>query len=172
MFIGILGAISKICSQQENNLMNRIIEILMVEDNPSDIRLAQECFRGNKIANTLHIVENELELLAYLRKQGKYTQAVQPDIVLFCLKKLINQGLASVVEVKQDATLAHIPVVALTGFEGEEAVFPGDQSLINFYISKPITLDQIRSIVTQVEDFAFTIVRINPDEDSSRYARA
>ena len=151
--------------------MNRIIEILMVEDNPSDIRLAQECFRGNKIVNTLHIVENELELLAYLHKQGKYAQAVQPDIVLFCLKKLRERGLTTLAEIKKDGTLAHIPVVALTGFEGEEVAFPVDPSLVNFYIPKPITLEQIQSIVAQIEDFAFTIARIVPDEDPSPYAQ-
>ncbi|MBN1551119.1 response regulator, partial [bacterium] len=97
------------------NISNeRLVEILLVEDNPGDVRLTQEAFRQSKISNRLHIVNDGLEALAYLRREGRFRNAPVPDLILLDLNLPRKEGREVLEEIKQDITLRHIPVVVLT----------------------------------------------------------
>src|SRR5574341_103920 len=97
------------------------IQILLLEDNPGDVRLTREAFKDGKVANTIHVVEDGEQALAYLRKQGKYADAVRPDIILLDLNLPKKDGREGLREIKSDQGLKQIPVVVLTTSASEEA---------------------------------------------------
>ena len=143
--------------------MVKAIAILMVEDNPIDIRLTQECFRGNKIGNNLCVVNNDADLLAFLGQQGKYAQSSYPDVILFSLALLLQWGYSIFAEIKQHSVLGHIPLVVLTAFDGEENALP-DLSNIDLCVSKPLTLKKIMTIVEHIEEFGLRVIKMAADD--------
>jgi two-component system, chemotaxis family, response regulator Rcp1 len=136
------------------------IEILLVEDNPADVRLTQEGFRECKINNNLHAVENGVEAMDYLRRQGAYAGAVEPDIILLDLNLPLKDGREVLAEVKADDHLKRIPVVVLTSSKAEEDIVKTYDLHANCYVSKPLDLDQFYKVVQAVENFWFTIVKL------------
>jgi len=136
------------------------IEILLVEDNPADIRLTQEGFRECKIQNNLHAVENGVEAMDYMRRQGAYDNAVEPDIILLDLNLPLKDGREVLAEVKADDHLKRIPVVVLTSSKAEEDIVKSYDLHANCYVSKPLDLDQFYKVVQAVENFWFTIVKL------------
>jgi len=147
--------------------MNRVtsvkpIEILMVEDNEGDARLALEAMRESKIKNTMHHVRDGDEAMAFLRKEGKYTDAPRPDLVLLDLNLPRKSGQEVLAEMKADMDLKRIPVVILTVSSDEEDVLKTYNSHANCYITKPLDLTQFMKVVRAIEDFWLTIVKL-PD---------
>jgi chemotaxis family two-component system response regulator Rcp1 len=139
------------------------IKILLVEDNPGDVRLTQEALRESKVRNTLYIVNDGLEAVAFLRRQGKYAQAVRPDLILLDLNLPKKTGLEVLQEINEDESLKRIPVVILTVSEAEEDIAKSYHCHANCYISKPIDLEQFFKVVRSIENFWLTIVKL-PDE--------
>jgi len=138
----------------------RPVDILLVEDNPGDVRLTREALREGKVRNSLHVVEDGVEALAYLRREGRYAAVEEPDIVLLDLNLPRKDGREVLEEIKQDTRLKHIPVVVLTTSQAEEDILKSYQLYANCYISKPVDLDQFIKVVQSVEDFWFTIVKL------------
>jgi len=139
---------------------SKLVDILLVEDNEGDARLAKEAMRDSKIRNTLHHVSDGEEAMAFLRKEGKYAKAPRPDLVLLDLNLPKKDGRQVLAEIKNDAELKRIPVVILTVSSAEEDILKTYNLHANCYITKPIDLSQFMKVVRSVEDFWLTIVKL------------
>lgn len=139
------------------------VEILMVEDNPGDARLVVEAFKDGKVRNNLTIVEDGVEAMAFLRKEGKYKNALRPDLMLLDLNMPRKDGREVLAEIKSDENLKRIPVVILTTSEAEEDILKSYNLHANCYIKKPVNLDQFIKIVKSIEGFWFTVVKLPPN---------
>lgn len=140
----------------------RPIEILLVEDNPGDVRLTVEAFKEGKVLNNLRIVEDGLEAMAFLRRAAKYAKAPRPDLILLDLNLPKKDGREVLTEIKEDPSLKCIPVVVLTTSRAEEDIIKTYSFHANCYITKPVDLDQFISVVRSIEDFWLTIVKLPP----------
>jgi CheY-like chemotaxis protein len=146
-------------------ILGEMIDILLVEDNEGDARLAKEAMRGSKIRNTLHHVSDGEEAMAFLRREGKHSAAPRPDLVLLDLNLPKKDGRQVLAEIKEDESLKRIPVVILTVSSAEEDILRTYNLHANCYITKPIDLDQFMKVVRSVEDFWLTIVKLPNGED-------
>ncbi len=140
----------------------RTIDILMVEDDPGDVRLTREALKGSKVLHSLNVVEDGVAALDYLRKVGPYAQAVRPDIVLLDLNLPRKDGREVLSAMKQDAALRAIPVVILTTSQDEEDVLRAYNLNANCYVTKPVDFDQFMRIVRAIEDFWLNVVTLPP----------
>jgi len=136
------------------------IEILLVEDNAGDARLAREALGEAKVWNNLSWVPDGVEALAYLRREGRYGGAVRPDIILLDLNLPRKDGREVLSEIKSEDSLKRIPVVILTTSQAEEDIHKAYQLNANCYISKPVDLDHFMKVVKTIEDFWLTIVKL------------
>jgi len=136
------------------------IEILMIEDNPGDVRLTQEALKENKIYNRLYAVGDGVEAMAFLRREGKYADAPRPDLILLDLNLPKKDGREVLAEVKADEGLKRIPVVILTSSQAEEDIIRTYNLHANCYITKPVDLDQFIRVVKSIEEFWLTIVKL------------
>jgi CheY-like chemotaxis protein len=143
--------------------VGRPIDILLVEDNPGDVRLTQELLRDSKVRNTLVAVSNGVEALALLRREGRYRDAARPDLILLDLNLPRKDGREVLAEVKQDLELKRIPVVVLTSSKAEADVLKTYNLHANCYVTKPVGLEQFATVVKSIEDFWLSIVRYPPD---------
>ena len=142
----------------------RPVEILLVEDNPGDARLAIEALKDAKVRNNLAIVTDGEQALDYLHRRGKYENATRPDLVLLDLNLPRKSGREVLCEVKEHQSLRRIPVVILTTSQAEEDVLKAYNCNANCYISKPVDLDQFIKVVRSIEDFWLTIVKLPAHE--------
>jgi len=138
------------------------VEILLVEDNPGDVRLAREGLSECKIRNNLHVVDDGVKALAFLRRQDGYAKAPRPDLVLLDLNLPRKDGREVLREVKEDENLRTIPVVVLTTSKAEEDILKSYSLHANCYVTKPMGLQQFLDVVRSIEDFWFTIVKLPP----------
>jgi len=138
------------------------VEILLVEDSPGDIRLTQEAFKEGKLLNSLHVVNDGVEALAFLRRQGKYAQAPRPELILLDLNLPKKDGREVLAEIKADEDLRRIPVVVLTISEAEEDILKSYNLYANCFITKPVEFMKFMDVVGVIEDFWFSIVRLPP----------
>ncbi len=142
------------------NLAQRPIEILMVEDSPSDTQLAIEALHEAKIANRLSHVEDGVEALQFLRREGPYHDAPRPDLILLDLNLPRMDGRQLLEEIKQDPDLRVIPVVVLTTSRSEQDVLRSYQLHANCYITKPVDFTQFMHVVKSIEHFWLTVVTL------------
>jgi chemotaxis family two-component system response regulator Rcp1 len=147
----------------KKDLKVKPIEILLVEDNPGDVRLTREALKEGKVLNNLSVAQDGIEALAFLRREGKYSNAIHPDIILLDLNLPKKDGREVLAEIKNDPDLRRIPVVILTTSKAEEDILQSYNLHANCYITKPVDLDQFITVVQSVEDFWFTIVKLPPD---------
>ena len=147
-----------------NGKTGKPIEILLVEDNPGDVRLVKEALRDGKVLNKLHAVKDGVEALDFLKRKGEYADAVHPDLILLDLNLPRKNGHEVLAEIKVDPDLKRIPVVVLTVSKAEEDVMITYNLHGNCYITKPIDFDQFVHVVKAIEDFWLTIVKLPPDE--------
>jgi CheY-like chemotaxis protein len=138
----------------------RPIDVLLVEDDPGDVLLIQEAFDFNKVHNSLNIVADGEQALAYLRREGEYAGAARPDLVLLDLNLPRKDGREVLAEVKGDPSLRTIPIVVLTTSEAEEDVLKSYQLHANAYVTKPVDFQRFISIVRQIDDFFVSVVRL------------
>jgi CheY-like chemotaxis protein len=141
-------------------MMTRPIEVLLVEDNPGDVRLTREALKEGKVHNNLHVAPDGVEALAFLRREGRYADAVRPDLILLDLNLPRKGGREVLEEIKGDPSLRHIPVVILTSSSAEQDIARAYDLHANCYISKPVDLDQFIMVVKSIEDFWFTVVKL------------
>lgn len=136
------------------------IEILLVEDNPGDARLTREALKDSKLNNKLYVVEDGVEALAFLRNEGPYVNAPRPDIILLDLNLPRMSGRELLEIIKEDAVLKTVPVVVLTTSDDERDIFMSYSLHANCYITKPVDMSQFVTIVKNIKDFWFTIVKL------------
>jgi CheY-like chemotaxis protein len=141
----------------------RPIEILLVEDNPGDVRLTRELLKECKIANTLVDIGNGVDAMQYLHRQGGFGKAARPDLILLDLNLPRMNGQEVLAAIKADAELRRIPVVILTTSKAEEDVLKSYSLHANCYITKPIGLDQFVAVVQSIEQFWLAIVKLPPN---------
>ena len=147
-----------------NNKENlQLIHILLVEDNPGDIRLTQEVLKEGKIRNTLSVVMDGEEALFFLKKEGKFKEVNTPDIILLDLNLPKKDGREVLAEIKSDANLMRIPVIVLTTSSAEQDIMNMYNHHANCYIMKPVDFNQFISVIKSIEDFWLTIVKL-PDK--------
>ena len=146
-----------------NDQFGKPIEIFLVEDNPGDVRLTQEAFKEGKVRNNLSVVEDGLEALAFLRREGKYAGAPRPDLILLDQNLPRKDGRLVLADIKEDPKLRSIPVVILTTSKAEEDIVRTYNLHANCFITKPVDLDQFIRVVRCIEDFWLTIVKLPPD---------
>jgi chemotaxis family two-component system response regulator Rcp1 len=136
------------------------MEILLIEDNPADIRLTMEAFQELKVPNHVHVAMDGIDAMAYLRHQGRYQNAVLPDLILLDLNLPLKNGREILEEVKNDEDLRHIPVVVLTTSRAEEDVLQAYRLHVNCYLTKPSDLNQFFTLIQEIQRFWFGIARI------------
>ena len=146
----------------QNKTNHRPIEILLVEDSPSDVALTKEALSKSKILNTVHVVDDGEEAVAYLYKKGAYENVVRPDLILLDLNLPRKSGQEVLQEIKNDEVLRRIPVVVLTTSEKEEDILKSYNLHANCYIKKPVDLSQFYTVVNSIENFWFSIVVLPP----------
>ena len=140
----------------------RSINILLVEDNPGDVRLAQEGMKESKMLNKMHVVKDGVEAMAFLRHEGPYSDAPQPDLILLDLNLPKKDGRVVLTEIKSDEDLKRIPVVILTTSRSEEDILKTYDHHANCYITKPIDFDQFMNVVNSIDTFWLNIVMLPP----------
>lgn len=138
----------------------RPIEILLVEDSPSDTELTVEALADGKVCNNLSIVEDGVLALEFLRHEGAFTDAPRPDLILLDLNLPRKDGREVLAEIKTDANLQTIPVVVLTTSEAELDVLRAYQLHANCYITKPVDFRQFLTVVKVIENFWFSVVKL------------
>ena len=138
----------------------KIINILLVEDNPGDARLAKEALKEGKVNNQLHIVYDGTEATDFLFKRNKYKDAPRPDLIILDLNLPKKDGREVLAEIKEDENLKSIPVVILTTSKAEEDILRAYNLHANCYITKPLDLNKFLEVVKSIEDFWFSIVAL------------
>ena len=138
------------------------VDLLLVEDNPGDVRLAKEALKECKIDNTVYVAQDGIEALAFLRKEGEHEKAPRPDLILLDLNLPRKSGREVLAEVKADPSLRRIPIVVMTVSRDEEDVLKAYNLHANCYITKPIDFGQFIRITRSIEDFWFRIVKLPP----------
>ena len=139
------------------------IVILLVEDNPGDVRLTREALKESKVHNAMDVVNDGVEALAFLRREGKHADAVRPDLILLDLNLPRKGGLEVLSEIKADDVLKSIPVVILTTSQAEQDIVRSYKLFANAYVTKPVDLEQFITVIRSIEDFWVEIVRLPPN---------
>lgn len=145
-------------------MMVRPIELLLVEDSEPDVRLTKEALNEAKVKNRLWVVEDGVEAMEFLRREGNYPDAPRPDLILLDLNLPRKDGRQVLKELKADDSLKRIPVVILTTSKSEEDVLKAYDLHANCYISKPVDFNRFMEVVKSVEDFWLTVVRLPNDK--------
>jgi chemotaxis family two-component system response regulator Rcp1 len=138
----------------------RLLDILLVEDNPGDVRLTQEALKENKFRNSLHVAKDGVEAMAFLRREGRHAGAPRPDLILLDLNLPQKDGREVLSEIKSDADLKRIPVVILTTSQAEEDILKTYNLHANCYITKPVDLDRFIQVVRSIKEFWLAIVKL------------
>lgn len=145
---------------------SRPIEILLVEDNPGDVRLTQEALRDAKVCNSMYVVGDGIEAITYLRCQDSYTNVIRPDLILLDLNLPRMNGFEVLDEIKEDPDLKRIPVVVLTTSQAEQDIVQSYNLYANAYVTKPVDLEQFIKVIKAIEGFWLEIVKF-PNEKHS-----
>ncbi len=140
----------------------KVVDILLVEDNPGDVRLAQEALKESKVRNKLFVVEDGVEAMEFLHRQGKYTGVSRPDLIFLDLNLPRKSGREVLAEIKTDENLKRIPVVVLTVSKAEEDIVRCYDQHANCYIPKPLDFNQFMEVTKCIEEFWLTIVKLPP----------
>ncbi|SFS68356.1 response regulator [Halostagnicola kamekurae] len=140
--------------------------ILLVEDNPGDVRLTKEAFKRGRIEIELEVVSDGVDALEYLSQEGEYADAPRPDLVLLDLNLPRMNGEEVLEELQDDPTLRRIPVIVLTSSQAEEDVIASYDLSANAYLTKPVDPDAFIETVRTFEKFWFSMVRLPPEDDS------
>lgn len=138
----------------------KVIDVLLVEDDPGDVLMTREAFEDNKVANRLQVVSDGVSALAFLRKEGEHADAPTPDLVLLDLNLPRMDGREVLEAMKNDDALRSIPVVVLTTSEAEEDVVRSYSLHANAYVTKPVDFERFIEVVRQIDEFFVEVVRL------------
>ena len=143
-----------------NSPAGRPIEVLLVDDNPADVRLTREALKEGRVANRLSVAGDGVEALAFLRNQDPYRSAPRPDLILLDLNLPRMNGREVLAEIKKDTRLRRIPVVVLSTSKAEDDLHHAYDLHANCYVTKPVNLDQFLALVKSISDFWFVVVKL------------
>ncbi len=143
-------------------MMAKPVDILLIEDSPGDVRLTKEALQEGKVHNNLHVVPDGVEAMAFLHKEGKYADAVRPDLILLDLNLPKKDGREVLGEIKTNPDFSSIPVVVLTTSKAEQDILRSYELKANCYITKPVDLDQFLGVVKSIENFWLAVVTLPP----------
>jgi CheY-like chemotaxis protein len=138
----------------------RTVEILLVEDNAADVRLIKETFKDFKISNNLSVAKDGVEAMAFIKKEGVFSGAPRPDVILMDLNLPKKSGFEVLVELRQIPVLKRIPVVILSTSDSEQDILKSYDLHANCFVTKPVGLDEFIKIVMSIEDFWLSIVKL------------
>lgn len=136
------------------------VNILLVEDNPADVRLTMEAFKDAKVNNNFYVVDNGEDVIAFLKQEGKYSNMPRADLILLDLNIPKKDGREVLEEIKKEPELKKIPVIILTTSKAEEDIIRTYNLHANCYIHKPVDLNEFIKIVKSIENFWLTIVKL------------
>jgi CheY-like chemotaxis protein len=145
-------------------LETRPVDILLVEDNPGDVRLTKEALKDAKVLNEIYVARDGVEAMQFVHREGSFANAPMPDIILLDLNLPRKDGREVLAEIKKDPKLQHIPVVVLTTSKADEDIIKTYNLHANAYITKPVDLNRFVEIMHALEQFWFTIVKLPPKE--------
>jgi chemotaxis family two-component system response regulator Rcp1 len=140
--------------------MSKPLDILLVEDNPADVRLTQEAFREGKILNNLTVARDGVEAMDFLHRRGNHAGAIRPDLILLDLNLPRKDGREVLAEIKSDPSLMRIPVVVLTTSRAEMDIVKSYNLHANCYVVKPVDLDQFINVIKSIDNFWLTAVTL------------
>jgi len=143
-----------------NSARGEPIEILLVEDSQDDADLTMDALREGRVRNRITHVEDGIEAMAYLRREGRYSEAPRPDLVLLDWRMPRKNGQEVLTEVKTDDDLKRIPIVVMTSSDDDNDILEAYKRHVNCYVTKPVDLDQFKKVVRSIEHFWFSIVRL------------
>ena len=146
-----------------NTLQPNIIDILLVEDSPADVLITREALTEARLFNTIHVAEDGVVALEFLRRQGRFADAPRPDLILLDLNLPRKHGREVLAEIKADEALKSIPVVVLTTSSAEEDIIRSYNLHANCYVVKPVEFDSFVKAVQSIRQFWFTIVALPPE---------
>jgi two-component system, chemotaxis family, response regulator Rcp1 len=146
----------------------RAVEILLVEDSPSDTELTVEALKEAKVRNHLSIVEDGVQAMEFLRRQGEFKDAPRPDLIMLDLNLPRKDGREVLAEMKSDNDLKAIPVVILTTSRAEQDVLRAYELNANCYITKPVDFEQFLEVVRSIESFWLFVVTLPPKPPADR----
>jgi chemotaxis family two-component system response regulator Rcp1 len=138
------------------------IEILLVEDNPGDVRLTREALADSKVYSRFHVASDGLEAMAFLRRQPPHQDAVRPDLILLDLNVPKVSGLEVLKNIKTDLRLRMVPVVVLTSSQAERDIAASYHLRANAFVTKPVNLDQFLKVVRAIDSFWLAVVKLPP----------
>ncbi len=138
------------------------INILLAEDNPADVRLTAEALEDGKVLHHLHSVNDGVEALTFLRREGKYASAPRPDLILLDLNMPRKDGREVLQDIKNDTLLRSIPIVVMTSSEAEQDIVEAYELHANCYVTKPVGLEEFIKVVQSVNEFWLTVVKLPP----------
>jgi CheY-like chemotaxis protein len=139
---------------------SRALDVLLVEDNPGDVRLAMEAFKESTVRSKLSVVPDGVEALAFLHREGKYADSPRPDLIVLDLNLPRKDGREVLAEIKADTSLKRIPVVVLTTSRAQEDILRSYELHANCYIPKPLDLDQFIHVIKGINEFWFSMVTL------------
>ena len=142
---------------------DRELEILLVEDNIADARLTMEAFKSSTLPHCLSHMLDGVEALEYLRREGRFSQARRPDLILLDLNLPRKDGRELLTEIKSDQQLRRIPVVVLTTSQAQEDILRAYSLYANCYVCKPMELDEFTRIIKSIEEFWLATVKLPPE---------
>jgi CheY-like chemotaxis protein len=142
----------------EENL--RVVDVLLVEDDPGDVLMTREAFADYKVHNRLHVVTNGVDAMAFLRHEGEHADAPTPDLILLDLNLPRMDGREVLAAIKNDPALRTIPVVVLTTSDAEEDVVSSYSLYANAYVTKPVDFERFIDVIRQIDDFFISVVRL------------
>ena len=145
-----------------NSDQGRPIEILLVEDSPSDTDLTVEALKDFKVRNHVSVVEDGVLAMQFLRRQGPYAQAPRPDLIMLDLNLPRKDGREVLADLKADGDLKTIPIVVLTTSRAEQDILSVYQLNANCYINKPVDFNQFLEVVRSIESFWLYVVTLPP----------
>ncbi|MGB3238038.1 MAG: response regulator [Geitlerinemataceae cyanobacterium] len=140
------------------------IDILLVEDSASDAKLIIKAFKETARLRNIHIVEDGVQAIAFLRREGQYTHSPRPHLILLDLNLPKKTGLEVLADIKSDLNLRSIPVIVLTTSEDEEDILTSYQLQANCYIHKPFHLQELRNMVELIDKFWLELVKLPSTE--------
>ena len=141
----------------------RAVEVLLVEDNPGDVRLTQEALKGGRVLVNLTVAVDGVEAMQMLRRHGEHATKARPDLILLDLNLPRKNGREVLLEIKADEELKRIPVIIMTTSKAEQDIHRAYNLNANCYITKPVDLDEFLNVVRSIEDFWLTIVTLPRD---------
>ncbi|MCW5874454.1 MAG: response regulator [Anaerolineales bacterium] len=142
----------------------QLIDILLVEDNPGDVRLTQEAFKDGMLRNNLHVAMDGEQAMDFLYRRGQFADAPRPDLILLDLNLPKMNGREVLAAIKQDADLKQIPVVVLTTSQDEADITESYRQFASSYIVKPVSMDKFLKVVSSFKQYWLSVVKLPPPE--------